>query len=209
MRYARMERAKIFSSIYKEKTWTGNRSDIPISGRGSMLSSTHVLRAGLGEVFETYAIHSIVDVGCGDFTWMQKMNLNELKYVGTEIVSGLVQANQKRFGSHTVKFIELDICKESLPNADLIFCRDCLVHLSFNEVSAALKNIQLSDATYLLATTFKGLQANKEIVTGLWRPINLEIAPFNLGAPQFYLMEDDQTANTKFIEKTLGFWKLK
>ena len=209
LRYAKMSRQDIFNSIYKNRTWTGMQNEIPVSGRGSMLANTKEVRKGLEEILIRYAINSMVDIGCGDFTWMQKTNLRGVHYSGTEIVPVLVQKNEKLFGSSTLKFIELDICKHDLPEADLILCRDCLVHLSLAEISMAIKNIQSSNSSYLLATTFKGITENKQIVTGLWRPINLELPPFNFASPEFYLQEDDQPANSNGIEKTLGFWKLK
>ncbi|MCX6199256.1 MAG: class I SAM-dependent methyltransferase [Bacteroidetes bacterium] len=209
LRYAQMSRQDIFNSIYNNRTWTGMRNEIPVSGRGSMLANTQGVRKGLEEIVENYAINLMVDIGCGDFTWMQKTNLPGVYYTGTEIVSALVHQNEKLFGSSTLKFIELDICKHELPKADLILCRDCMVHLSLSEISMAIKNIQSSNATYLLATTFTGITENKEIVTGLWRPINLELPPFNFSTPEFYLKEDDQPVNSNGIEKALGFWKLK
>lgn len=38
----------------------------------------------------------------------------------------------------------------------------------------------MSKFKYLLVTSFIGIEENNDIITGEWRPLNMEINPFNL-----------------------------
>jgi hypothetical protein len=98
----------------------------------------------------------------------------------------------------------LDIVESRLPNADLILCRDCLVHLSTEDAIAAIRNFRKTNATYLLATTYPGLVGpNRQISTGNWRPLDLQTAPFYFPAP-ITLISEEKTGS-----KSLGLWRLK
>jgi hypothetical protein len=93
-----------------------------------------------------------------------------------------------------------------LPQADVILCRDCLVHFSFANIIAAFRTIKASGARYLLTTTFPDRQVNKDIVDGDWRPLNLERAPFLLPAPQSVLLEDCTEEGGAYADKALAVW---
>jgi hypothetical protein len=41
-----------------------------------------------------------------------------------------------------------------------------------------------------------------------WRPLNLEIAPFNLGKPIALINEDSKERRGKYSDKSLGLWKI-
>jgi hypothetical protein len=93
-----------------------------------------------------------------------------------------------------------------LPKADIIICRDCLVHFSFNDVFSALRNICRNESTYFLSTTFSKHKRNSNIYTGSWRPINLVVPPFSLPDPILLIKEgctDDGAA-----DKSLALWKI-
>lgn len=71
-----------------------------------------------------------------------------------------------------------DITVNPLPTADLILCRDCLVHLSFAHIDAALANFRASGARWLLTTTFPMIEENVDCEDGDWRALNLTLPPF-------------------------------
>ena len=93
-----------------------------------------------------------------------------------------------------------------LPSADLLLCRDCLVHLSFQDAGQALANIRRSTIGYLLTTTFPGEADNQDIVTGDWRPLNLERPPFSFPAPLDRIKEGCTEAGGRFGDKSLALW---
>jgi hypothetical protein len=98
--------------------------------------------------------------------------------------------------------------QDPLPEADLLLCRDCLVHLSFADIGRALSNVLRSGLPYLLTTTFPECEVNEDIVTGDWRPLNLELEPFGFPPPSELLNERCSEAGGLFADKSLGLWQL-
>jgi hypothetical protein len=105
------------------------------------------------------------------------------------------------------RFLVLDLTRDELPPADLLLCRDCLVHLSYPDSRRALANVVRSGIPYLLATTFPAAAVNEDIVTGDWRMINLEAAPFCFPPPLQVLNEGCTEAGGLFADKSLGLWR--
>jgi hypothetical protein len=102
----------------------------------------------------------------------------------------------------------MDLTAGPLPDADLLFCRDCMVHLSNDDVLKALGTIRRSGIRYLLATTFTECDTNEDIVTGDWRIINLEKAPFNLPPPLTIVNEHCTEGGGTYADKSLGLWRV-
>lgn len=94
----------------------------------------------------------------------------------------------------------MDITKDRLPTGDLILCRDCLVHFSLSD------NFKASQSRYLLTTTFTNLTFNQEIRTGSWRPLNLEIEPFNFPKPILVINENCTEGEMNFTDRSLALW---
>jgi hypothetical protein len=93
-----------------------------------------------------------------------------------------------------------------LPRADLVLCRDCLVHLSYAHTLCALNNIRASGSKYLLTTTYSGRDRNSDVPTGSWRPIDLQLPPFQLPAP--IRLIDEECPLEGFRDKRLGLWRV-
>ena len=123
-------------------------------------------------------------------------------------LSDLIRENQRRYGGARRKFLKLDVLRDPLPQADLILCRDCLVHFSLQDVMRTLKNFQRSKSTYLLTTTFTGARPNKDIAVGEWRPLNLQLPPFNFPLPLRMINERCDEADGAYADKCLGLWRL-
>jgi hypothetical protein len=111
---------------------------------------------------------------------MQKVDLSAVYYIGGDIVESIISQNNRKFKSENKKFEVLNIIVDRLPQCDLLLCRDCFVHLSNEKVEQALENIRKQKIKYLLTTSFPATKNNKDILTGEWRPVNLELPPFNL-----------------------------
>src|SRR5262249_10854087 len=118
-------------------------------------------------------------------------------------------ANQEKYGTDIVMFRNLDVRRDELPQSDLIFCRDCLVHLTFQAALDALRNFKRSGSRYLLTTTYPGaLKTNKQlIITGNWRLLDLTLPPFSLPAP-IGIINEECTEPDDLKEKSLGLWQL-
>ncbi len=196
--------AERFDRIVRTNLW-GAQSR---SGLGSELGATARLRAILPSFLARHGVRSLLDVPCGDFGWLSLVDLG-VSYTGADIVPSLVDENERRYGGPSGRrFLTLDLTKDALPRADLVLCRDCLVHLSFEHAGRALANIRASGATYLLTTTFLEHDANTDIEDGDWRMLNLERAPFNLPPPIDVLVEDCEEGDGAYADKALGLWRV-
>ena len=128
------------------------------------------------------------------------------QYIGADVVPSLIADHQARYGDDRHRFVTLDLRVDALPSADVLLCRDCLVHLSFADIGLALANIKRSGIAFLLTTTFPECDANEDTVTGDWRLLNLERAPFDFPAPLRLMNEHCSEAGGLFRDKSLGVW---
>ena len=195
-----------FTEIYRNNLWQGNESR---SGTGSSLAQTASVRRELVPLLRRLGGNTLVDAACGDFAWMKEVDLGGIQYTGVDIVAEMIAENKKRHGGAARRFLELDITRKVPPRADLILCRDCLVHLSFERALAAVANFKRSGAVYLLATTFTERKENCELM-GLvsWRPLNLQLPPFNFQPPMTLIDEECPEEEGRYRDKSLGLWRL-
>ena len=197
---------KKFTKIYRNNLFKGTFSK---SGEGSNLLQTDVIRKEISILLNELKVKSLIDSPCGDFLWMQEVNLPVELYIGIDIVKDIVQHNQTEYGNHYQKFIEMDIIEDKLPCVDIILCRDCLVHLSFTHSLKVIKNFKKSGSKYLLITTFTDRSHNDDLCKGFWRTLNLELPPFNFPKPLKLINENCTEGNGHYADKSLGLWFLK
>ncbi len=197
--------AEIFARIYRLQSWGEGESR---SGPGSGLARTEGIRADLAALVRSLGVRSLLDAGCGDFHWMQAADLDLATYIGVDIVGDVVSACAAQYTRAGNEFACLDITRDALPRVDLILCRDVLPHLSYADIDRALNNFVSSGSTWLLTNTFVDRDANADIATGEWRPINLERAPFSLPAPSLVLDERCHHTDGMYRDKRLSLWEL-
>ena len=195
-----------FENIYKNNGFAGTES---VSGEGSTLFQTRVIRDEIPKLLNELGVKKLLDVPCGDWHWMRHVNLANIHYTGGDIVPTLIEQNNKNYGNENCNFQNLNIIVEPLPQADLILCRDCLVHLNFTEGLAALEQFRKSGSKWLLTTTFTERDSNIDLYEGdIWRPLNLEKPPFNLPKPERYIIEGCTEYSGVFSDKCLGLWRI-
>jgi Methyltransferase domain len=179
-----------FNWIYENKYWGDGETT---SGSGSTLAHTANLRSKLPGLLKKYEIKTILDAPCGDFAWMQVL-LRDMSvgYIGGDIVKPMVSSLQAKFATDSVRFVHIDLAKDPLPQADLLMCRDCLFHLSFEDTAAVLQNFIDSGIPFLLTTTHKNKTGykNKDITTGENRLMDLFTAPYKLSAAPLARIDD-------------------
>jgi len=182
--------------------------DESLSGPGSSLLQTAEIRQRLPVLLGHLRVRSFLDAPCGDLNWMKHVELGVEDYVGTDIVPEVTTGNRKQFGSSRRRFVNLDLICDSLPLVDLIFCRDFLVHLSYEDIFRTLRNFKNSGSKYLLTTTFKNLKANTDIASGGWRPLNLTCFPFFFSSPIRLIDEKCTEGGGRYSDKSLGLWTM-
>ena len=170
----------------------------------SLALSSELLPALVRELEVT----SVLDVPCGDFFWMQHVDLAGIEYLGGDIVPDLIEANRRAHARPGVAFQIIDLISGPVPKADLVFMRDCLVHLSNDHVRAALANIAKSGSTWLLTTTFPNGAANEDILTGEWRALDLTKPPFELPQPERLFAEGQAHLKGQKGNKMMGLWRI-
>lgn len=194
-----------FDEVYEKNLFRGKESR---SGEGSNLAHTEVIRKKIPHLLKELNIKTMIDAPCGDWYWMSKTTLPVDNYIGIDIVEALITRNQANFGSDQVRFLALDITKSPLPYADLIFSRDCLVHLSYRDAIKAINNFKKSGAKYLLTTTFTERKKNEDLGSGFWRPLNKQLSPFCFPEPLLIINENCTEENNQYSDKSLGLWLL-
>lgn len=192
-----------FQYIFEKNLWSNEESR---SGPGSTLDETAVLRLAIPALLREIGARSLLDIPCGDFRWLSQVDLG-VSYIGADIVEALVQANRERYGATDRQFTQLDLTRDALPRADAVLCRDCLVHLSYSNVTRALRAIRASGAQWLLTTSFLHIEENRDIEDGDWRPLNFELPPFGFPPPGRILLEGCQEAGGAYNDKALCLWR--
>jgi len=197
--------ADVFARIYRENIWGSAESR---SGPGSTKARAADFLDDVVALLRRRQVRSVVDAGCGDFSWAGVVADVVDRYIGVEVVPELVERHQREQLRPGARFMCADFSSADLPEADLILSRDSLVHLSFADIDRALANFERSGATYLLTTTFIERDRNDDIVTGDWRPLNLQAAPFHW--PEPIDLVDERCTHTGGIyrDKRIGLWPL-
>jgi SAM-dependent methyltransferase len=192
-----------FERIYHTNLWSDPESR---SGVGSSLDSTRVLRKKLPDALHQLGTRVLLDAPCGDFTWMNHVDLTGIEYIGADIVRSIIESNRSDFARDDRRFIELDLTRDDLPDADVLLCRDCLVHLSYANIARVLENVRRSKIRFILMTAFPGRGDNKDVDDGDWRPLDLEAAPFSFPAPRLTIVEECDEEGGSYADKSLCAW---
>lgn len=195
-----------FTEVFQEQRWGSGES---VSGTGSSLKATVELIPQLLSLVAEKSIGSFVDAPCGDFNWIGPVARAVDSYTGLDIVEEVVRRASERAahdGVERANFSVANIISDDLPAADLFLVRDCIVHLAFDQGLVALANVR-AKSKWLLTTTFPDLADNRDVKTGQWRPLNLQLAPFNFSPPiQLIVERPSIPPHEKWGRKCLGLW---
>jgi len=177
------------------------------SGPGSTVVRTEAIREAIPALLKELDCKILIDAPCGDFKWMQTIELPVEKYIGAEVIKDLVEVNNKTFGDAQRSFIHIDLVQDVLPKGDVVLNRDMLIHLSFSDIHRFIEQLKKSGSEYLLTSHFPKQTENTDIKTGEWRPVNLEIEPFNFPKP-LTVISEKYTANPLHSDKSLALWRV-
>ena len=132
------------------------------SGPGSSNESSVFTKKLILETIKDYNIKSILDLGCGDWTWMSKIRnkFKDVSYEGWDASPAMVNTLIKKYGNENTKFFIKDIVTSRYPKVDLIICRDVLFHL---DESLTIKIIKKIKTPYLISTSHLDVKRNTNI----------------------------------------------
>ena len=177
---------QFWNTIYRDNKygWWGAESK---SGEGSEGKFAEYKKKLIEYIISKYGVSSIVDVGCGDFNWMSRVQ-GITQYTGIDIVQSLVDSHNRRYGSASRKFVygntanvqfHTDFIKENGVTHDMGILFDILGHQLWDEIQNTLEFVlNKLNLKYILATSqpfcnenyWKEKQSRNESV-------NLEIHP--------------------------------
>ena len=130
----------------------------------------------------------------------------EVDYIGSDIVEDIIFLNKKKYENKNIQFSKLYIRVDKLPEADLMICRDCLFHFSYEDIFLFLKNFISSDIKFILLTSHlneKNKFENIDISTGDFRSIDLFLKPFNFKKNFLYNFDDRENEKQNYKQMYL------
>jgi SAM-dependent methyltransferase len=159
---------EVFTRVYAEKMWGAAQDDF-YSGPGSNPETAKPYADFVRGFIAENSIQSVVDLGCGDFRVGQMVATAGLSYTGIDVVQSLVDSNNRRFGSESVRFECLDIANDVLPSGELCLIREVFQHISNAQIKATLA--RLGSYKYVLLTDVqpengRGYKYNRDKVHG-------------------------------------------
>jgi hypothetical protein len=196
----------VFTSFYEDPTrWKHNGT---VCGEGSTKSYTSILRPRLTELIDRLGgISSIVDIGCGDFNWMQLvladvpifstkyLSNHGRSYLGLDVIKPMIAKNVQEYPKTIGCFdIAFEVCNivTGVPKrnqrGELVICRDVLFHLSYPQAFGAIANILKIASRYVMFSSHPN-GTNSNIQTGFFYFQNLLEPPFNFPRPLLLLTD--------------------
>lgn len=192
--YGEVNHKQVFSDIYRNNFW-GNGS-----GPGSTPQITFEYRSYLEEKIYNIRPKNIVDLGCGDFQFMSLVRLpREVQYFGVDCVPEVVEKVKVIYETDNLSFISGDIRDlDSIKGLvspekpiDLVLVKDVLIHWPNNEVKKFLDRL-LKLCRFAIITNQVDGNENKDIVAGDYRPLNIEVDPFNVKVEEEFVWSSDR-----------------
>ena len=163
-----------FSTVYSKGGW---KSGGVLSGSGSRIDTTGHLRGWIEDGIESGRIGSILDLGCGDLTWISHIEgvaSRMVRYYGVDVVPELIAHNKRIFPWFQGEAKDL----EEFPrvSADLIIIKDVLPHHCNGTAGQILKLANSGTWKFLLVTSDPGSRNKKRarIKDGMWVHYNVE-----------------------------------
>ncbi|MFP3943605.1 MAG: class I SAM-dependent methyltransferase [Alphaproteobacteria bacterium] len=209
LRFALHTPRRAFDDIHR-RHFLKSREDRERAGP-HMPESGHI-RLLLQALIEKYDVQTLLHIPCGDFHWLSRIDLNGCTYIGGDVLPEVVQANTERFAGPACSFRRIDILRDRLPRAEMLLCRDLLVHLSTAHIRRALANIKRCDIRFLLTTHYVRAGTYEDIATGGWRPVNFRLAPFHFPEPLETLFERAPDCGdyrgARALGKSLALWRM-
>jgi hypothetical protein len=184
---------KVFENIYETGAWGISRNPLQPFYSGSGSHDIEIVLPYLKAVEDFLRAFerkpNVVDLGCGDFSIGSRVRHLCNEYIACDIVSPLIEFNKEKFAELGVDFRVLDLTKDELPSADIVFIRQVFQHLSNKQILNALPQL-CSKYRYVVFTDHlpatRDFQHNLDIPPGPHSRLQfnsgvvLTSAPFNI-----------------------------
>lgn len=172
--YAMLHDYAVFDRIYRTGGWNGMGS-----GPGSLPEVNQPYLALLHRIVRhSPSIKTVLDIGCGDWQLMQHANLKGIDYLGIDVSTRVIKANQRKFTRRRVRFKVANPILEDVPRADLVIIKDVLAHLPNADIVIMLRKIRERSRFALITDDYTETNG-RDIAVGEHRPINVLGKPFH------------------------------
>jgi hypothetical protein len=169
---SRMEAA--FTDVYASKRWGIG------SGEGSNPKNAQPYLTILQQYLLLPNVHTVVDLGCGDWQLMRTMQLpDSTLYEGFDVVKSIIENNTALYQKPNVTFHFISGLSEfKTTHHDLLIVKDVLQHWPNHDIHYFLTHILPKFRYALITNDYLKLHKNREINAGQYRAIDLEAEPF-------------------------------
>jgi SAM-dependent methyltransferase len=188
--------ARAFGEVYRDEVWGGG------SGRGSTPENTVAYRGLVEGFLREHHIRSVVDIGCGDWAFAHLTDWGSVDYLGLDTVPSVIAANARRYGPR-FRFGALDVSRESLPSADLVIIKDVFQHWPNDEIRRFIPRLSIYRFALITNDAFPGRDLNTDIAMTGYRPIDLRMSPFHLGAKELLRYGTDEVPQGRWNKLVL------
>jgi SAM-dependent methyltransferase len=143
------------------------------------LEATREYRVYVEDFMKKHSVKSVVDAGCGDWSFSSAMDWGDASYLGVDVASDVIAAVRNKHEKDRIKFQVGDITDE-LPAAELLISKDVLQHLSNELVHKFIRNnLRKGKYKWVILTNDRGRE-NRDVASGGYRAIDLTAPPFEL-----------------------------
>lgn len=166
---------EIFTEIYDKNIWGG-------SGGGSTPENTVEYRALLQKFLREKNIKSVVDYGCGDWSFSRLIDWSGIEYLGIDTVESVVQRNEAMYSKENIHFVSY----MHPTRADLLIIKDVMQHWSNESIHLFMEDLEYRhDFKYILiANTQSQSFDNEDIETGQTRGLSAKFYPLKKYNPE-------------------------
>lgn len=164
---------EIFTEIYDKNVWGG-------SGGGSSPENTVEYRNLLQKFLKEKNIKSVLDYGCGDWSFSHLIDWSGIEYVGYDCVDSVITKNIVKHHSKNVAFTSfikgMGLC------GDLMILKDVLQHLENDSIIDILEENK-DNFKYILITNTLGTSEH-DITPGDCRGLSAKLYPLKQFNPE-------------------------
>lgn len=116
-----------YDRIYRGGGWDGKGS-----GPGSTPAFTEQFRVMLPRLLSNEGIKTVLDYGCGDWSWQRFMDWNGVRYQGWDVSYAAIEAASKFPTHNCVKFLGDPFTRHFVPS-DLLIVKDVMHHATLEQ----------------------------------------------------------------------------
>lgn len=157
-----------------------------LCGGGSWKAQAGDARVFIQEKINEHKYETILDLGCGDWNWMQEIDFQGANYLGVDADAEMIYNNSVKYAFNGIAFKYADIFSMDIPEVDLVICRDVLFHVRLELGLSLINKLKERSRLHFISTSFNQTGKNQDPRPyckiedwGFYR-INLLEDPFNL-----------------------------